>query len=414
MQLRCRCSMRCRAMLLGCGALILTGCAAIPLKRLQPVVAPPSTACSPGQRPQLLLGEQQYESPKDGSPPRFHYATPGGNFIVQNDTGPVNRSSVATYQRYRASVLTSTQSRLPRNLQNEKVTKKLSKFLTAVSGQAQLNAAVMEGTIRPDWRDLEQRAIDKDLEAPNITHGEMKDFADQLFDSQLRPGAAAVVGSTPVTAVLSPRQQRLVAARAISGTSFVAYFKAYYQGKFIDRMGQTYSAPAISTTITDTEITDAETVLLEFLIDAIDRTPVFGDAVDIDHVTDSTKFYPGGTTDAPTVYTVTHVANPSIYMYIPTPQAGSTYPCGITTGNAWVLNDLASGAGDEAAAVGGLIANTAGGVSVGLGILGKISIGDNQTLSVLVKTAASRVALRATLASSYYTLRYVRFDVTAP
>jgi hypothetical protein len=100
-------------------------------------------------------------------------------------------------------------------------------------------------------------------------------------------------------------------------------------------------------------------------------------------------------------------------VYVEIPEGTST-ACGITTTNVWVLRDLANGASDQAAAVGGLVANTPGGLSIGLGVIGEISIRDNQTLSVMVKTAASRVALRATLASSYFILRHVKFNVVEP
>ena len=71
-------------------------------------------------------------------------------------------------------------------------------------------------------------------------------------------------------------------------------------------------------------------------------------------------------------------------------------------------------ASDQATVVGGLVTNTVGGISIGLGVLGKISIGDNQTLSDLAKTAASEVALRAALATSYLTLNNMKFDVAQP
>jgi hypothetical protein len=92
------------------------------------------------------------------------------------------------------------------------------------------------------------------------------------------------------------------------------------------------------------------------------------------------------------------------------PQKG----CGITQANAWVLKDLATGVSDQVATIGGLVVNTPGGISVGLGVLGKISIGDNQTLSDLLKTAVSELALRATLGTSYFTLRNVTFNPPQP
>jgi hypothetical protein len=79
-----------------------------------------------------------------------------------------------------------------------------------------------------------------------------------------------------------------------------------------------------------------------------------------------------------------------------------------------VLKDLTSAASDQATAVGGMIVNTPGGVSFGLGVVGKISIGDNQTLSDLVKTAASDLTLRATLATSFFSRCNIYFDPIQP
>ena len=164
--------------------------------------------------------------------------------------------------------------------------------------------------------------------------------------------------------------------------------------------------------VPDSEIVAAETVLLEFLMDTIDPTPVMGDTkCPIPSTTatasctpdpsdaKTTTYYPGKSSNQPTALTVGYA------KYVQLPATG----CGITTKNVWVLQTLASGASDEAATVGGLVANTPGGVSIGLGIVGKISIGDNATLSDLVKTAASEVALRTTLLSSYFSLYRVNF-----
>ncbi len=245
----------------------------------------------------------------------------------------------------------------------------------------------------------------------------MKSFADRLFDGKLRPGAATLIGVSSEDKSLSERQKAILKSHSGGDNTFIAYFTAYYKGNFVDRMGTKYSPPSVSTTITDAEITNAEIVLLEFLIDAIDPTPVFGDKPISDpKQLSGITFYPGGANTAPpTVVVATYATNPKIYVPIKTtPVPDDNSLCGITTGNAWVMRDLASAAGDEAGAVGGLVANTAGGLEVGLGVLGKISIGDNQTLSVLVKTAASRVALRASLASAYWTLRNVKFNVSEP
>jgi hypothetical protein len=358
-----------------------------------------------------------------GAPTSFAYELVSRGKTTALITQNNSPGAPAAFEEYRKSVLTEVQAKLPKNLKSHSVTLKLTDFLTAVSGQAQVNAAFAEKTLSPDRASVEQSSIEKHIRAPNIGHGEMKDFAKKLFDSQLRPGAAAITGMASDQSSLSDSQKRLLLDRAVSDKAgappneFVAYFTAFYKGNFVDRMGTKVSPPTVSTTITDAEITNAEIVLLEFLIDAIDPTPVFGnkDLTGVTTIPTGITFYPGASTTAPTVFTTTFATNPKIYVYIPTPPtSGANNLCGITTGNVWVLKDLASGAGDEAGAVGGLVANTVGGISLGLGVVGKISIGDNQTLSVLVKTAASRIAMRATLASAYRTLRNVKFNVTEP
>jgi hypothetical protein len=76
----------------------------------------------------------------------------------------------------------------------------------------------------------------------------------------------------------------------------------------------------------------------------------------------------------------------------------------VTVKTVGLIKDLADAAGDRAAALGGLVAETPGGIEIGLGVLGKVSIGDNKTLSMIAKTAAARIATRATFAAGYWSL----------
>jgi hypothetical protein len=129
------------------------------------------------------------------------------------------------------------------------------------------------------------------------------------------------------------------------------------------------------------------------MVDLFDTTPVLGDTPTV--VKDTTKFYPGGTTSEPTAL----VANRAVYKPLST--------CGVTADNASLLADVANAAGDEAATVGGLVSQSFGGIGVSLGVFGKISLGDNQTLGTIVKTAASRLAMRSAFAASYWTLERI-------
>jgi hypothetical protein len=388
-------------------AIMLSGCALMPLKRFQPVIAPPNVAqCDSTTEFRFLEGES-----KD-----FHYQLP--NYVRDSDES-INRSksivrsttgSGPLFETYHSKIQAAVQARLPAGLKERKagkVTNAFIDFVTAASGEAQLDAQIADGTLKADKDGdqitAERNAIHKYRAPDKLNHGELKEFSDKLFDLQLKPGAAHLISSGDVNTLgLSDADKQSISAKSFDQT-FIKYFEGFYNGHFVDRMGTSLDKPQVSATVPDSEIVAAETVLLEFLIDSIDPTPVMGNA-DKDKIDTSTVFYPGKSTNQPTAYTT----NPNVYIKIPDDG------CGITTKNAWVLKDLANGASGQAAAVGGLVANTPGGVSFGLGVLGKISIGDNQTLSVMVKTAASRVALRATLASSYQILRHFKFDVVEP
>jgi hypothetical protein len=379
-------------------AAMCSGCAVLPLRRLQPVVAPPNASCKRDQFT-FLAGEPSTE---------FHYELPNAAIAAGTAIDPYisrsNTGSGALFEAYYNKVQQTVSAKLPPGLQQHKVVKAFTEFLTSVLGEAQLDAQIAEGTLTESEQiAAEREAIRKHRAPGQLKHGEMKDFADKLFDLQLKPGAAPLTGSSADQTGLSAEQIRFLNSHPPLDKTFIAYFEAYYNGEFTDRLGTALDKPQISSTVPDSEIVAAETVLLEFLIDTIDTTPVMGDTA---AVTANTKFYPGKFTKVPTA----NSSGLAKYVQIPTDHNA----CGITTTNAWVLRDLANGASGQAAAVGGLVANTPGGISIGLGVVGKISIGDNQTLGVMVKTAASRVALRATLASSYWTLRHVKFDVPEP
>jgi hypothetical protein len=371
---------------------MFTGCAALPLKEFQPVIAPPSAICD-APSVTSLRGE-----PKDG---QLRYLLPYGSAssYVSFSGAPGNGALFETYySKVRDAV---KQKRLPAGIEGHKVTKVLVEWLASVSGAAQLDGQIAHGGLKETNHQvaLEREAIKKHGRSQKLSHGDLKDFASKLFDLQ-KQGASSLVGYAHAKEIAKATNKY----DSSFDQNFVRYFEAYYKGNFVDRMGAAVDKPQISTTIPDSEIAAAETVMLEFLVDLIDSTPVMGND-EYDKLSENTKFYPGNSKKRPTALTKEN------YLQLP---AGSPDACGITQQNAWVLRDLANAASSQAAAVGGLVENTAGGVSIGLGVLGKISIGDNQTLSVLVKTAASRVALRATLTSSYETLRHFKFNVSEP
>jgi hypothetical protein len=353
---------------------ILTGCMAMPLKKFEPNIAPPELFCDPDAHLSFLQGEGEHSR-------TFHYVAPNPADVHGNQT-----TVPTTVEAYYAAVNNS----LPPDLQKDKVAVALSKFLTAHSALAQLNAQVADQKrVHSPYLGLddalvsrETKSIEKLANSPKLTHGDMKRFANKLLgNSRLKPGMS------PLT--VTP------------ATRFSFYFTADYKGNFYDRMGNLATKPQISLTVSDAEIVGAETVFLEYLIDLLDKTPVL--------VNDAgNTFYPGGSGTAPTAYKF----DPQSAVQIP---AGSPTACGITEQNAWLLRDIATGAGTEAATVGGLVTNTWGGLSWGVPILNlKLSFGDNATLSSIVKTAAAEAGMRVSLAAGYWSLRHLKFNVSDP
>jgi hypothetical protein len=340
----------------------------------------------------------------------FHYVYP------QDSGGGGGRlagiAAADSFEAYDSAIQTRVASKLPPELANHRVTIAFRELLTTASAEAQLNAQIADGTLESvnaagaTKIATERASIQKHKSAPNLKHSELKDFAHKLFDLQLKHNPADFTTASPNLQALAAGSSASTTSRPKLDAALVGYLKAYYDGKFYDRMGTAVTKPQLPTSLTnfsipDSEIVAAETVLLEFLVDSIDATPVMGNN---DGHPDGTTYYPGASTNEPTALAV------GLASYVVLPADG----CGITQKNVWVLKDLANGASDQAAAVGGLIVNTPGGISFGLGVLGKISIGDNQTLSDLVKTAASDLALRATLTTSYFALRHVTFTPIEP
>lgn len=228
--------------------------------------------------------------------------------------------------------------------------------------------------------DALDRQADQIKVRSHLTHGQIKHFATALLESY--PGKIVTMPDNGPLAFAA-------SARPTIGD----YLDAYYLGNYVDIYGTPLPAPTIAMTIDDTEIAGLLSVFLDYTLDSLRVTPVLGTGSPTDS---QTTYYPGNSTKKPTALAL----NNATYVQIP---ADST-SCAWTVKNAFLLATFANTAGDRAATLSGLVSQSAGGIEVGLGFLGKLSIGDNQTLSIIVKTAASRVANRAALAALYWSV----------
>jgi hypothetical protein len=172
------------------------------------------------------------------------------------------------------------------------------------------------------------------------------------------------------------------------------YYSTYFAGKFNTYFGASFAQPTISMTISDNEITQAAVVFVEYLFDEVMNSQVWFSTVTVKGKK-TTTYYPGGNSNKPTVATL----NKEILVKIPTSD-----DCTMTVAKAKLINDIAQTFATAASSDTSLTIKSVGGVEIGLGILGKLNIGDNSTLTSLVKSVASEVVLRLTAQFAYTVL----------
>jgi hypothetical protein len=211
-----------------------------------------------------------------------------------------------------------------------------------------------------------------------VTHHQMKVFVKTLLKSK-------------TSMALDLESHRASLLMAADQSNLADYLYAYYNGKYSDIYGTNLDKPSIKMTISDDEINGLVSVFLDYLIDQFNVTLILGSDP---KPKDGTTYYLGNNTVKPTLLNL----SPSLYEQIPT----TSTKCEWAADNVALLGTFANTAGGEAATLSGLVSQSVGGFEIGLGFLGKFSVGDNQTLSGIVKTAASRSANRAALAALFW------------
>jgi len=330
--------------------LLLGGCAAINLADLAPAVAEKKGSC---------------DSPAN----------------EQKELESVNQLSIAAFVSNSVSLTKSVsevQAGLPPAMQNDPVVQAFLDLArnSVVQGFKEAGVDSAELTYVP--------------QAGSISVSDLRKFAKNVLMEEMKPSVSA-----PSSRVASTPSQ------------FVQYFQAYYDNKYIDRYGNSISKPTLTLTVSDTEISAAVSVLVDYIIDSIDTTPVWGTTAN-----GVTTYYPGGTNNEGSKNEPTFL---TVYgSHAPQYQPLSNGPCGITVAKAKLLAELAGAASDEGGTVSGLVHGSFGGFEVGLGFLGKFSFGDDQTLAAIVKAAASRLSARVTVAAAWPVLSEISYTDTTP
>jgi len=275
----------------------------------------------------------------------------------------------------------NTLSALPYKLQNDVVVQAVLSQAQNVTLKASMAAAPQSATAAAAILPATPTPV-----AP-LTQSDFYKFANLVAEYVLR----------------QPNAQSGVAdafAQAIS-----PYYQAYFAGKFYTYFGTSFAQPTVSMTVSDNEITQAAMVFVEFLFDQALKSQVWSSTVTDQTGKKTITYYPAGTSNEPTVATL----NPQVLVSIPTADK-----CTMTVTKAKLINYVAQQFATAASADSALTIKSVGGLEIGLGILGKLSIGDNSTLSSLVKNVASEVVLRLTAQLAYTVLKPYYIDDTTP
>jgi hypothetical protein len=161
-----------------------------------------------------------------------------------------------------------------------------------------------------------------------------------------------------------------------------AYYTLYFQGQFTNYFAVTITKPSAQLTIGDQEIVQAAGIFLELIFDEILSPTVWKGS--------DNKYYPGAGTAAPSYLSVFAQQTENLQ----TPD----FACGMTAVKAATLMYLAKTFSTAASAETSVTVKSFGGIEVGLGIFGKLSIGDNSTLTMLLQSVVTEAVQRLTIA----------------
>ena len=217
--------------------------------------------------------------------------------------------------------------------------------------------------------------------ATTLSHLDIERFARVIANQVLRRTPTTPNGSDPAN--VDPFWKKLR-----------AYYLAYYDGNFYTYFGDKLDKPTASLTISDTEIVQAATVFIELLMDEVFGSPVW--------IGTDKKYYPGGNTNKPTSVTVNKTAPRAISL--------SAYGCGMNAPKANAIRYLSQSFSKAAATESSLTIKSAGSIEIGLGVVGKLNIGDNSTLTMLVQAMVSEIVGRLTVELATPILEAIDFE----
>ena len=235
----------------------------------------------------------------------------------------------------------------------------------------------------------------------DLTYSDFQSFASTLRTTLLE----MPVSSPPMVPIELPQvrinEANIATAQRNFNEALVYYFDQYFRNKYVDRFGTPVNAPNVLQTITDNEIAGTVTVFLELVMDYAFQTPIWFDK-------DKQTYLPGSGTSKNPPTAVGGNLVPVLNLQ-PSTTDQQTEACGITALKAKAIQFIATTAGTRASSLAGTVGGSFGGINIGLGVLGKLSIGDNKTLQTLAKTSLALTFNRAGEEASYRVLYMIGY-----
>jgi hypothetical protein len=220
-----------------------------------------------------------------------------------------------------------------------------------------------------------------------ITASDIQDFAKLVMTAVHRAANPTAASSTVGPPAANPDAQSFWLA-------LKSYYAFYFQKSFTTYLGSTITAPALSgptssgVTISDTQISQAALVFVEFLFDQLLHDPVWATYDSTGKTV--TAYYPGGGTSRPTYLLV----NSGI---TPVKIADTNTGCGMNVLKAKAIDSLYNIFGTAASSEIALVVKSTGAIEIGLGVLGKLNVGDNTLVAELTKDIGAEIVERLTV-----------------
>jgi len=258
--------------------------------------------------------------------------------------------------------------------------------------------------------------------AKMISTSDLKQLAEQLHKKVTASPLAVNLSESKATA---PQLRTLSADEKLFAYSLYYYFDALFNDKYYDRSGTKVAAPKLSMTVTDADLSSVLTVFADAIMDFVERRPVWVTSGGMTTIPVGTKYsdgyFPGPQSGSgegePTAVSFEYdsdMQKRTLQAQLPLqwaplrPLADQPAPanfCDLDKPKAQAMYHVSQLVSQGVSGVTGLTVGNFGGWGISFFGYAKFSVGDNQTVEVLIKTLLARLGERVATTGTYRVLR---------